>query len=296
MTGASSGIGKSALNYLRREKETMVITGSRTKIPEGLFVDLANLDSVRKFADRIISQAGQRPIDALVLNAGMQISGESRSADGYELTFAVNHLAHYLLIRLLRASLADGAVILMTSSGTYDPAEKTIIPPPLHADAMLLAHPEKDPQHDNDPIVAGGRAYSSSKLCVMLTVLALNGDPDLKKRGIRAIAFDPGPTPGTGLVRGRGPLIVFLWKLLGMPLLRNVFKGSNSVDDAGKALAALARGGELISGKCHYAALRRGKMTYPPLSDLAGRTDLAEKLWNDSAVLCGLSGLRGATS
>src|SRR5208282_6308458 len=73
------------------------------------------------------------------------IAGGTRTSDGFETTFAVNHLAHYLLLRLLLPRLARGAVVVMTTSGTYDPAEKTIIPPPRHAKARLLAYPDLDP-------------------------------------------------------------------------------------------------------------------------------------------------------
>ena len=79
--------------------------------------------------------------------------------------FAVNHLAHYLLLRLLLPKLAYGAKIVLTTSGTHDPAEKTIIPPPVHANAKMLAYPESDPDLDKNSTVAEGRAYSSSKLC-----------------------------------------------------------------------------------------------------------------------------------
>jgi hypothetical protein len=123
----------------------------------------------------------------------------------------------------------------------------------------------------------------------MLTVLALNNDPDLKQKNIRAIAYDPGPTPGTGLVRNRGALISGAWKILSLPMLRNIFKGSNSVSGAGTALADIAIGKIIIGESCHYAALRSGKITVPPLSDLAKRLDLAQNLWKESAKLCGIT-------
>jgi hypothetical protein len=123
----------------------------------------------------------------------------------------------------------------------------------------------------------------------MLTVLALNSDPDFKQKKIRAIAYDPGPTPGTGLARNRGTLISTVWKILSLPLLRNVFKGSNSISDAGNVLADIAMGEIPIKENgSHYIALRRGSITFPPLSDLARREDLAQNLWKESANLCGI--------
>ena len=97
--------------------------------------------------------------------------------------------------------MAQGAKIILTTSGTYDPAERTIIPPPRHAQVKLLANPELDPDLEKDPLTAGGRAYSSSKLCIVLTARALAADPEARERQFKVVAYDPGATPGTGLVR-----------------------------------------------------------------------------------------------
>jgi NAD(P)-dependent dehydrogenase (short-subunit alcohol dehydrogenase family) len=70
-------------------------------------------------------------IDALVLNAGLiRADVDAGTVDGYEPTFAVNHLAHYLLLRLLLDRLADGARVVQTTSGTHDPAERSGFPAP----------------------------------------------------------------------------------------------------------------------------------------------------------------------
>ena len=58
----------------------------------------------------------------LILNAGAQfMNTQARSADGYELTFAVNHLAHYLLARLLLPAVADAGRVILTTGDTHDP-------------------------------------------------------------------------------------------------------------------------------------------------------------------------------
>jgi NAD(P)-dependent dehydrogenase (short-subunit alcohol dehydrogenase family) len=99
MTGATAGLGAHAVQHIAAQPNTRVIgaRGSGPTVPRGVEViplDLASLDSVREFADAVTRQIGEARIDILVLNAGMQTSHtEARSADGYELTFAVNHLA-----------------------------------------------------------------------------------------------------------------------------------------------------------------------------------------------------------
>ena len=98
------------------------------------------LENVRSFASAVDRELGPAQINALVLKTGLLFpNDDTRSADGFEATFAVNHLAHYLLLRRLPPRLAQGATVILTTSGTRDPAEKTIIAPPLHADARFLA-------------------------------------------------------------------------------------------------------------------------------------------------------------
>jgi len=286
MTGGSSGFGRITLKTLTGSRDIRVISGARTPSPDNLFLDLSNLESVRTFADTVVDKLNGAGIDILILNAGLQTDGRQISSDGFELTFAVNYLAHFLLINILLPHMNAGSRIVMTASGTYDPAEKTIIPPPLHANATYLAYPQNDPQRDSDLSVTGGRAYSSSKLCVMLMARRLHGDEVLKQRGIKVTAYDPGAIPGTGLVRHNKVLIRVIWKILGLPLLWRVFPGSNSVRSAGSALADLARGKVPINEDFFYAALRRGKFTFPELSDLAKRDDLAHELWRESHRLC----------
>ena len=62
-------------------------------------LDLASLDSVRDFATKILEDEPR--IDILINNAGVLNKTYIKSADGYDLTFAINHLGHFLLINLL---------------------------------------------------------------------------------------------------------------------------------------------------------------------------------------------------
>jgi NAD(P)-dependent dehydrogenase (short-subunit alcohol dehydrogenase family) len=291
MTGGTSGIGKFALASLAREGARIVL-GARRSGPqnvETIDLDLARLSSVRAFASVVHDRLGGNGIDALILNAGIQSrSIDERTADGFETTFAVNHLAHYLLLRLLQPDLAQGATVVLTTSGTHDPEEKTLVPPPRHARAPLLAHPEVDPEKDKSPTAAAGRAYSSSKLCNLLTARAFAARPEILARGIGVIAFDPGPTPGTGLLRNGGPVLAAVWRSFGF-LLRPAFSGSNRPETAGRVLSDLARGAiERPEGRL-YATLRSGRLSWPEPSLLARRDEVAEALWIDSAELVGLT-------
>ncbi|WP_354595996.1 SDR family NAD(P)-dependent oxidoreductase [Streptomyces sp. JL1001] len=200
MTGATAGLGAHALRTLAAQPATRVIVGARgagRAVPQGVDVvplDLASLADVRRFADTVIARLDGARIDILVLNAGMQSAATgARSADGYELTFAVNHLAHYLLARLLMPHLADFGRLVITTSDTHDPAITPIAPKTL--DPKALAHPEKG------GFGTGIRAYSSSKLCNLLTAQSFAASQEIRDRKIDVIAFNPGLTGGTSLGR-----------------------------------------------------------------------------------------------
>ena len=283
MTGATSGIGKVAAARLVGDG-ARVIAGARSAgLPSGVEsrpLDLASLASVREFAGGL-----PQALDALVLNAGMQIqSATERTADGFERTFAVNHLAHYLLARLALPKIADGGRIVLTSSGTHDPREKTGIPAPRHADARRLADPASDPESDKSARVAGMRAYSTSKLCNLMTARFMAALPEVCARGITIHAYDPGFIPATGLARSSPAIVrsVILPVLALFPML----KGMNSLAAGGAALAGLADGS--IDGPRVYMSLRKGQPTWPDPSDLARDDALCAALWRDSGELVGL--------
>ena len=291
MTGGTSGLGEVAARRFIQTPNTRLLLGARRGGPLGaetLPLDLMRLENVRSFASAVDRELGPAQINSLVLNAGLLFpNDDTRSVDGFEAAFAVNHLAHYLLLRLLLPRLAQGATVILTTSGTHDPAEKTIIAPPLHADARFLAHPERDPNRDPHPLIAGGRTYSSSKLCNVLTARALAAHPDTTVRRLTIIAYDPGHTPGTGLVRNENFVINFLWKPLA-PALRLMLRGSNTPEAAGHALAKLALGQIRPPSGRIYAALRSGIITWPDPSELARRDDVRDALWRDSGALVGL--------
>lgn len=293
MTGATAGIGREAATRLLARPGTRLIIGVRgsgAPAPAGaetLPLDLASLASARGFVAAVEAALGGAPIDALVLNAGGQRPNNGfRTPDGIEETFAANHLSHYLIARSLLPRIADGGRLVITTSDTHDPAEKTPVPPPRHGDAMKLAYPETDVPLEHGP-TAAMRAYSSSKLANMLTVRALAALPEVAARRLTVLAYNPGLTAGTGLVRHQPwPVRALIWPLL--PLLRPFVGFMNRLDAAGAALAALATTETPPPGRV-YASLRKGALTWPDPSELARDDRVVAKMWADSAVLAGLA-------
>ncbi len=115
ITGATDGIGKatalklatfgSKIVMLSRnlEKSKAVETESKKHYPnadfEHVYMDLADLESVKKAVDQIISTYTR--IDILLNNAGGIFTKKEKTKDGFEVGLQVNHLAHFLLIKLL---------------------------------------------------------------------------------------------------------------------------------------------------------------------------------------------------
>jgi NAD(P)-dependent dehydrogenase (short-subunit alcohol dehydrogenase family) len=199
MTGGTSGLGEIAARKIYFAPNTLLLVGARgeARTPsETLPLDLSRLASVRSFVDALCTRLHDTPIDVLVLNAGAQFGNvDQRTEDGFETTFAVNHLAHYLMLRLLLPKLAQDATVLITTSDTHDPKTNPLGPKDLNIER--LAHPREG----NRGFLAGFRAYSSSKLCNLLTARALAASKEAQARHISVVAYNPGFTPGTSLWR-----------------------------------------------------------------------------------------------
>ncbi|OZG29292.1 short-chain dehydrogenase [Williamsia sp. 1138] len=132
VTGASSGLGAIAARELAGagahvilavrdlEKGDRVATGIRAGSPGAVcrveHLDLAELSSVRSFADRMLA-AGE-PLDVLLLNAGVSNQPYSFTGDGIEKTFATNVVGHFALTNLLLPLLEMGGDPRVVSVGS----------------------------------------------------------------------------------------------------------------------------------------------------------------------------------
>jgi len=283
MTGATRGIGAEAARRLIGEPGIDFTTGVRGPSPAWpgekvrvLPLDMARLASVDAFCDAVCDLP---PIDALVLNAGVQLVKPQTSEDGFELTFAVNHLAHLRMIERLQHRLGAGARVILTGSGTHDPAEKTPVTPPVHARAEWLAFPDRDPHPAKPGRPALMRAYSSSKLCNIMTARELaRRRPDLS-----VMAYDPAYVPGTGLSREYPRLLVPVIELI---VTRTMAKDrSSTVALSGQYLAELATAPDYADCHGDYWSVRPPTLRNVPPSELARDDDAAAALWNDSLAL-----------
>ncbi len=288
MTGGTAGIGLvAARQWIGAGVDLTIGARAPDAAPTDLRraasfhpLELGDLERVRTFVGQV---EGEAAIDVLILNAGLQNVTGGRSAQGLEITFAANHLAHYLLARRLVSKMAPDGRIILTASGTHDPAEKTGMPPPRHADARRLARPETDPDLDPKPGMAGRRAYSTSKLCNVMTARELAKRTAQTRPDLSIMAFDPGFTPGTGLARDYPGAASWLFRHV-LPLVVRGERTSTPANSGG-LLAGMATGADYAGSRGGYFAVR-GKALLEVLPSVLARDDGAcARLWDDSEAL-----------
>lgn len=133
ITGTTHGIGRVTARELARAGCRVVMlcrdlaAAQRTRAEilieaagaavDTVYCDLASLHSVRAAAAEVCQRFG--PINLLVNNAGMVSSWHRMSVDGFELTFATNHLGPFLLTELLLEHLSAGARIINVASRVH---------------------------------------------------------------------------------------------------------------------------------------------------------------------------------
>jgi NAD(P)-dependent dehydrogenase (short-subunit alcohol dehydrogenase family) len=271
VTGATAGIGLYTALGLARQGMRLVIVGrdpgrterarrlvaerSGSDRVETALADFASLAAVRRLAEALL--AGHERIDLLVNNAGLISPRFQLSKDGYELTFAVNHLAPFLLTNLLLDRLRGSA-----------PARIVTVASQAHRGAHLDLSEVTRPR-DWTPL----SAYNRSKLCNILFSRALARRLDPKE--VIAACLHPGVV-ATAIGDRAGVLARLGWRLV-RPFLIGPEKGAAT----SLFLATVT------DPKPFHGAYGIGTRIAEP--DTSARDDrLSEELWTESARLVGL--------
>jgi len=309
VTGGNSGIGfecaralagagwrvviASRDRALSAQGVARIIQESGNNAVSEMGLDLGSIESVRAVAAEIAAR--DLPLGALVCNAGLQMGGQSRrSTDGFELTFAVNHLGHFLLTNLLLKRLLANAParIVVVASGVHDPKMRTGMPKAAITDFDTLAATGGPATGEFN----GRLAYVNSKLCNLWFTYELarrleGAGLRSADRAITVNAFDPGLVPGSGLARDYPAALRFVWDRI-LPGLASVLtRLTPTINPAPKSGAALARlvldpalGG--VSGK-YYPSHTRWREA--PSSDASYDMERARALWEASVRMTHLT-------
>ncbi len=302
ITGGNSGLGYQCVKAIARSgQDWHIIIASRnldrvesavnklqaeTTYPhiQGLGLDLASLQSVRHFVQQL-PQLNLPPLKGLVCNAGIQIlSGNTYTEDGFETTFGVNHLAHFLLVNLLLPQIVENSRIVFVSSDTHNPAAKTGMPAPRYESPHQMAFPPEINATDN-VVEIGQCRYTTSKLCNLLCTYELARRLQHHQLKISVNAFNPGLMLDTQLGRDYTTKdnLALLFKNF-WPFLREILKFSNS-QSMGHALALLISNPDIdgMTGK-YFDGSKEGTSS-PESYNLQE----AAELWESSVALVKLS-------
>ena len=232
VTGANTGIGKETAIGLRKAgchvvyacrslekaadavtlgdaylksyfEETGAIAVSQRK-PSIIQLDLSDLENVRRFVEEFLRRSereGWPPLTCLVLNAGViGLGGFALSKQNYELTFAVNHLGHWLLTQLLLPTLrtfSPSRVIVVASDSHYGP----LVTEDVTGQSDFLANIVHPRAEERSGVKMAAKMYGQSKLCNVIFAQELHRKESAAGSGVAALSLHPGSLILTDIAR-----------------------------------------------------------------------------------------------
>ena len=279
VTGATAGVGRAAVGAFAARGAHVIGVGRsaarcaeaqqaiQAELPDArlsFFVaDLSSQRQIRDLACRIhqhVETAGAGTIDVLVNNAGAVSSWYTTTEDGYELQFALNHLAPFLLTHELMPLLrrAPAARVITVSSGSHYRTR-------LHWPDVMHR------RHYNCLL-----AYKQSKLANVLFTLELNRRVGDESR-VRAYAADPGLVNTAIGSKGTAGIARWVWEK------RRAYGVS---PEQGAATVIFLAADPVVEG-AHAGYWKDGRPAQP--SRFARRAEEAARLWALSERLCGIT-------
>lgn len=271
ITGATSGIGKATAAALAEIDATVVLVArnpakgqavrdeirasSGNANVDVLLADLSSQESIRKLASTFKQQYGQ--LHVLVNNAGGIFFKRETTADGLEMTFALDHLAYFLLTNLLLDTIVSSAPARIINVSSNAESAGRVDFDNLQRERGYMAF----------------SAYAQAKLANMLFTYELARR--LEGTNVTVNAVRPGPIATNFGNGGRGPLAL-------LPLIFRVIGAKP--EQAAETMVELAAAPEMagVTGKAFYQ--RKEQTTSKSSHDLT----LQQRLWRVSEELTGL--------
>jgi NAD(P)-dependent dehydrogenase (short-subunit alcohol dehydrogenase family) len=300
ITGANAGIGFSTANFLAAIPGWHLVLACRNELKGQTAIreimqkhphshtsfvplDLFSLASVRRFPDALAS-AQVPPLTALILNAGginMKAKSLEFTEDGFERTFQLNFLGHFLLANLLIKQMTTPARIVFVSSDLHDPAATRLgkVMPPKYGPVEDLAR-GTGTAAKLKPMAR----YATAKMYAMMAAYEL--DRRLRKSGkaITVNSWLPGVVPTTQAGRDMNPIM----KRIMTSHWFVKFMGSHlaTEEESTRALGSL-----VVDMKYRDVSGRYFDGFKEILSSGESRNDSkATAVWKQSVMLAGLTG------
>jgi NAD(P)-dependent dehydrogenase (short-subunit alcohol dehydrogenase family) len=223
ITGANAGIGYATATFLAAQSGWHVLLACRNQSKAEAAIDairqthrhsqlsfvpldLFSLASVRRFA-AIVSEMALPPLGGLILNAGgINMTAKSLvfTEDGFEQTFQLNFLGHFLLANLLLGHMSAGTRIIFVSSDLHDPAAtkmgKIMTPrfgPMEHLSRAIGTAAKLRPM----------ARYATAKLYAMMAAYELDRQLRAAHKAITVNSWSPGVVPTTQAGRDMSPVV-----------------------------------------------------------------------------------------
>jgi len=319
ITGGNSGIGFFAIINLLKTKNNLYIV-IKSELRKNDFLkrienhfdknylkkylniiencDLSDLDNIKKIKDYFISK--NTFLDVFILNAGLQYTGSfypKVSKQGIELTFAVNHLAHFYLVNILKDFIIDKeeSRIIITSSDVHDPKSSGgNIGKKAGLNNLVDFRKKVTGRFLN---FNADESYKNSKLCNILFAKELEKKLKISSSNISVITWAPGlviPDDDSGFFRYSKGFNLFGY-LIFSKVAKNILGISESVANAGKILSEIVFDSNFNNiGYIHLSnkliSFKKHKLVESKVSDEANNSELASKLWILSEEICGSFG------
>lgn len=267
ITGASDGIGAETARAIKKSGWDVAVIGRNKQKTQAVareigapfyVADFASLAQVATLAEQLLRDYPR--IDALANNAGGIFNKQDPTQDGHEITFQVNHLAHYLLTRLMMDRLIkSNAMVINTSSIAH----------------RLMGNWFNINDLDMRNFSSVHLAYGNAKLANILFTRELHRR--FHDKGISTAAFHPGVVATSFAKDVRSPMhYVYNTAIKNMPGIKTPAQGAETL----VWLLLGQAGTDWMSGE--YYADRK----LAPVSRKGGDAQLAKALWEKSEELC----------
>lgn len=277
ITGANSGLGREAATVLHRKGAHVVLAvrdpdkgrEAAAAIRCGaapldvMRLDLADLDSIRRFAQDFRSRHGH--LHVLMNNAGVMMpTRREETKDGHELQFGTNHLGHFALT----AQLLD---LLAATPGSRVVTQSSL----MHRMTSGLDFNDLDGTKSYRKTLA----YANSKLCNLYFAYELDRRLKALNLPVLSVATHPGYS-ATNLQRTSGPVVAVLNKVVAQSAAMGTLPILQGATDPTLV------GGEFL-GPVGWGGMR-GYPRISPSSDLSYDLEASRRLWEVSEAMTGV--------
>lgn len=207
ITGPTSGIGYATAFELAKHGTVILVGRNQERLNQlkkdiekagqqavSVICDISDIKSVRHAAQQIIDI--QLPIGGLLNNAGIMQPKVKKNTQGWDMTFATNHLGAFALTEALAPHLPDGANVVFIASAIEDPERKPAKIMGMKGGRYISAEASaRGEWKEGGTKMVGIDAYATSKQCILASCMAFaRENPRLHFN-----AVEPGITRGTGL-------------------------------------------------------------------------------------------------